>query len=35
MSNYLVLLSFRKGKFLGSEKTYEQQDYEGTDSEIL
>ena len=34
-SNYLVLLRFRIKIFLGSERTYEQQDYEDIDYEIL
>jgi len=34
-NNYLVLLSFKKGKFLDSERTYEQQGYEDIDNGIL
>ena len=33
-SNYLVLLTFRKEKFLETERTYEPQDYGDTDNEI-
>ena len=32
MNKYLVLLSFRKGKFLVTEKRYGMLGYEGTDN---